>query len=114
MLNIQYSILNWKHKEKERLTKLFNLYEETEAECKNLKVENKGWQDWFNANKEIFNKIFSNSPPISKASEQEKQVKKVQTNSNNKKEEKINEKETEKENKTSKTKNKKRKLILRK
>ena len=46
-------------KEKERLTKLFRLYEETEAENKKLKTEVKGWQDWFKSNEDIFSRLFS-------------------------------------------------------
>lgn len=46
-------------KEKERLTKLFRLYEETEGENKKLKEELHGWQSWFNQNEELFTKLFS-------------------------------------------------------
>ena len=49
-------------KEKERLTKLYQLYEETDTECKRLKGENHNWQQWFNSNKEIFDKLFSAAP----------------------------------------------------
>ena len=52
-------------KEKERLTKLYHLYEETETECNKLRKETKDWQNWFNSNKEIFDKLFSASPPVS-------------------------------------------------
>jgi len=51
-------------KEKERLTKLYHLYEETDAECKRLKEENKKWQEWYNSNREIFSKLFSTAPPV--------------------------------------------------
>jgi chromosome segregation ATPase len=65
-------------KEKERLTKLYHLYEETETECNKLRKETKDWQNWFNSNKEIFNKLFSASPPVStvntKTSEKPKEV----------------------------------------
>ena len=50
-------------KEKERLTKLYHLYEETDSECKRLKSENQNWQRWYDSNKEIFNKLFSSAPP---------------------------------------------------
>lgn len=50
-------------KEKERLTKLYQLYEETDFECKRLKKENQEWDNWYNSNKEIFSKLFSSSPP---------------------------------------------------
>lgn len=50
-------------KEKERLTKLYHLYEETESECKKLSQEIRNWRDWYNSNKEIFNKLFSTPPP---------------------------------------------------
>jgi chromosome segregation ATPase len=56
-LSVQYE------KEKERLTKLYHLYEETEAECKNLKEEVKNWENWFDSNREIFDRLFSMSPP---------------------------------------------------
>ena len=50
-------------KEKERLTKLYHLYEETETECNKLREETKGWQNWFDSNKAIFDKLFSATPP---------------------------------------------------
>lgn len=50
-------------KEKERLTKLYHLYEESEAECKKLKQESKNWQEWFDSNKDIFERLFSAAPP---------------------------------------------------
>jgi chromosome segregation ATPase len=46
-------------KEKERLTKLFRLYEETESENKQLKEELRGWESWFATNDELFTKLFS-------------------------------------------------------
>ena len=46
-------------KEKERLTKLFRLYEETESENKQLKEELRGWQSWFDSNEELFTKLFT-------------------------------------------------------
>jgi len=52
-------------KEKERLTKLYHLYEETETECNKLRKETKDWQNWFNSNKEIFDKLFSAPPQMS-------------------------------------------------
>ena len=52
-------------KEKERLTKLYHLYEETETECNKLRKETKDWQNWFNSNKDIFDKLFSAPPSIS-------------------------------------------------
>ncbi len=51
-------------KEKKRLTKLYHLYEETETECNRLRKETKDWQNWFNSNKEIFDKLFSAPPPV--------------------------------------------------
>ena len=50
-------------KEKERLTKLYQLYEETDAKCKKLRGENKSWQEWYDSNKSIFEKLFSQGPP---------------------------------------------------
>jgi len=65
-------------KEKERLTKLYHLYEETETECKRLREETKGWQNWFDSNKAIFDKLFSSTPPGEsinvKANEKPKEV----------------------------------------
>jgi len=46
-------------KEKERLTKLFRLYEETESENKQLKEELRGWQGWFESNEDLFTKLFT-------------------------------------------------------
>jgi chromosome segregation ATPase len=46
-------------KEKERLTKLFRLYEETESENKQLKEDLRGWQRWFNSNETLFAKLFT-------------------------------------------------------
>lgn len=46
-------------KEKERLTKLFRLYEETETENKELKSEVAKWQDWFAANEDLFTRLTS-------------------------------------------------------
>ena len=49
--------------EKERLIKLHKHYRELDEECKNLKREAKGWQDWFYANKDIYDRLFSAPPP---------------------------------------------------
>jgi predicted secreted Zn-dependent protease len=46
-------------KEKERLTKLFRLFEETESENKMLKEELSGWRNWFDSNEDLFTKLFS-------------------------------------------------------
>jgi len=46
-------------KEKERLTKLFRLYEETESENKALKEEVRDWQGWFSANEELLTRLVS-------------------------------------------------------
>jgi myosin heavy subunit len=53
-------------KEKDRLTKLYHLYEETEQEVNRLKKENDHWQNWYNSNKDIFNKLFTSAPPTPK------------------------------------------------
>ena len=55
-------------KEKERLTKLYQLYEDTNSECTRLKDENQNWQEWYNSNKDIFSKLFSTSPPVGQTS----------------------------------------------
>lgn len=46
-------------KEKERLTKLFRLFEETESENKMLKDELHGWRNWLDTNEDLFTKLFS-------------------------------------------------------
>jgi chromosome segregation ATPase len=46
-------------KEKERLTKLFRLYEETESENKMIREELREWQNWFDSNEELFTKLFT-------------------------------------------------------
>jgi chromosome segregation ATPase len=51
-------------KEKERLTKLFRLYEETETENKMLKEEVRQWQQWFDENEERFTKLFTSMEDI--------------------------------------------------
>lgn len=50
-------------KEKNRLIKLHDHYRSIEGECNNLKKEVKGWQDWFNSNKDIYERLFSAAPP---------------------------------------------------
>ena len=60
-------------KEKERLTKLYHLYEETESECNRLKKQNAQWQSWFDSNKQIFDKLFSNKPPANSFDQPKKQ-----------------------------------------
>ena len=51
-------------KEKDRLTKLYHLYEETEREVTHLRQQNEKWEQWFNSNKDIFDKLFSGGPPF--------------------------------------------------
>ena len=51
-------------KEKERLTKLYQLYEETETQNKKLKRQCDNWENWYEKNKEIFEKLFSKAPPV--------------------------------------------------
>lgn len=46
-------------KEKERLTKLFRLFEETESENKMIKDELHGWRNWFTNNEDLFTKLFT-------------------------------------------------------
>jgi len=48
-------------KEKERLTKLFRLYEETESQNKQLKEDLHGWQSWFDTNESLFSKLFTSA-----------------------------------------------------
>lgn len=54
-------------KEKERLTKLFRLYEDTETECNTLKKEVAQWQNWFNENEELFNKLFTSATHLKRS-----------------------------------------------
>jgi chromosome segregation ATPase len=62
-------------KEKERLTKLYQLYEETDFELKKIKKENQDWQNWYNSNKDMFNKLFASIPTSNPAQKfQEKKV----------------------------------------
>ena len=49
-------------KERERLEKLFRKYATTESESEKLKDEIKQWHDWYDYNKQIFNRLF-NAPP---------------------------------------------------
>ena len=46
-------------KEKERLTKLFRLFEETESENKVIKDELHDWRNWFATNEDLFTKLFT-------------------------------------------------------
>ncbi len=54
-------------KEKERLTKLYQLYEDTDNECKRLQKENKEWESWYEDKKGLVDKLFSASPPVAGA-----------------------------------------------
>lgn len=104
---------NQYEKEKERLTKLYKLYEETEGECNMLKEETKGWQNWFDSNKEIFDKLFSTFPPTKKSNTNETHTSpptppSVEDTPKNAAE------EATKENKNEKTKSKKKKLRFKK
>lgn len=104
---------NQYEKEKERLTKLYKLYEETEEECNILKKETKGWQNWFDSNKEIFDKLFSTSPPI-KTSKTKETHTSPPTSSPAENTPKNDAEEATKENKNEKTKSKKKKLRFKK
>ena len=53
-------------KEKDRLTKLFRLYEETEAENRKLKDEGKEWKNWFDSNENVFTNLFSSMDQLKK------------------------------------------------
>ncbi len=53
-------------KEKERLTKLFRLYEDTESECNTLRKDVKQWQEWFDTNEELFSKLFTSADHFKK------------------------------------------------
>jgi len=61
----QYQDINEKyHKERERLEKLFRKYASTESESEKLHEEIKQWHDWYDYNKQIFDRLF-NAPPHS-------------------------------------------------
>jgi chromosome segregation ATPase len=66
-------------KEKERLTKLFRLYEQTEAENTRLKEKLNGWQKWFDSNEEIFSKLFSSVDHLRKKTPPSTPTKKPET-----------------------------------
>jgi chromosome segregation ATPase len=53
-------------KEKDRLTKLFRLYEETEAENRKLNEEVKEWKNWFDSNEAVFTNLFSSMDRLKK------------------------------------------------
>ena len=50
-------------REKERLLKLHNHYRKVEGECEILRSKIKNWHDWFDSNKDIYEKLFSAAPP---------------------------------------------------
>ena len=58
--------------EKERLLKLHNHFKKIEQNRKNLKAELDAWKKWFSQNKELFDKLFSASPPDSSQKEKGK------------------------------------------
>ncbi len=62
-------------KEKERLTKLFRLYEETEAENKKLKEDINKWQNWFDTNQAKFSNIFDSADHLRKTTSPETNTK---------------------------------------
>ncbi|EMR74095.1 hypothetical protein MBGDN05_00055 [Thermoplasmatales archaeon SCGC AB-539-N05] len=51
-------------KERERLSKLYRIYEETDAKCKKLEEELDGWHSWFDSNEEIFSKLFNSAEEL--------------------------------------------------
>ena len=53
-------------KEKDRLTKLFRLYEETEAENRKLNEEVNEWKNWFDSNEAVFTNLFSSMDRLKK------------------------------------------------
>ena len=53
-------------KEKDRLTKLFRLYEDTESENRTLKEEVNEWKNWFESNENVFNNLFSSMDRLKK------------------------------------------------
>jgi chromosome segregation ATPase len=66
-------------KEKERLTKLYHLYEETESENKQLKEEVNSWKEWYDLNKDLFNRLFSTGPPVCAPEPKKKEAIKEET-----------------------------------
>ena len=83
------------------------LYEETESECNRLKVETKGWQKWFDSNREIFDKLFSTSPPIGTQKKKENNTTSSVSDTPNNSTEELKKEEG---NEKTKSKDKKRKL----
>jgi chromosome segregation ATPase len=53
-------------KEKDRLTKLFRLYEETETENRRLNEEVSEWNNWFDSNEAVFTNLFSSMDRLKK------------------------------------------------
>ena len=50
-------------KEQDRLTKLYHEYERAETENQKLREELKGWQEWVEQNKDLYDRLFAASPP---------------------------------------------------
>ena len=51
-------------KEKERLTKLYQKYWETQNELERLQKEISQWHDWYDNNRDTFEKLFHTAPAI--------------------------------------------------
>ncbi len=54
-------------KERDRLTKLYKLYEELEKENNKLKTELNRWHSWYDSNAEIFEKLFKSAADLRKS-----------------------------------------------
>ncbi|MCD6467906.1 MAG: hypothetical protein J7L32_01145 [Thermoplasmata archaeon] len=63
-------------KERDRLTKLYKLYEEVENERDNLKTELERWHSWYDSNAEIFDRLFKSAEDLRKTVKKKKKIKK--------------------------------------
>lgn len=59
-LNVEFN------KERERLVKLYKLYEELERENSKLKDELDGWRQWYKSNAELLDRLFKSTEDIKK------------------------------------------------
>ena len=74
-------------KEKERLTKLYQKYWETQNELEHLQKEISQWHDWYDSNRDTFEKLFHTAPAMEtkKAASPEKDHKPTATQKSHKK-----------------------------
>ena len=63
-------------KERERLTKLYKLYQEIENECNTLRTELEKWHAWYDSNADIFGRLFKSAEELRKTAKKGKKKKK--------------------------------------